>query len=220
MSRTVVPLMAFVAALPLVLIIQSVRREPLVDTEVVTATPEVSKQASPAENQEPVALAAAQSEANSVTAALVGSPATPPNGDAGPAFDIARIEPTGEAVIAGRAAPGATVELLRNGELHDQAVADQSEEFTMVPRRLSPGTYDLTLRVLFSRESMAVSEWVHFFGTALAIEEIKNAGAILGREIEVVAFAGRSFEITLCRSSPRIASLGEFGGFCFARMGA
>jgi hypothetical protein len=75
--------------------------------------------------------------------------------------------------------------------------------------------------VLFSRSGlMAVSESEHFFGTALAIEEINNAGAILGREIEVVAYAGRPFEIWLCRCGPRTASLGEFGGFCFARMGA
>jgi hypothetical protein len=55
-------------------------------------------------------------------------------------------EPTGEAVIAGRATPGATVELLGNGELHDRAVADQSGQFVMVPPRLPSGTYDLTLR--------------------------------------------------------------------------
>ena len=63
-----------------------------------------------------------------------------------PTFDVARIEPTGEAVIAGRAAPGATVELLRNGEAHDRAVADKSGQFVMVPPRLPSGTYDLTLR--------------------------------------------------------------------------
>src|SRR6266849_10625965 len=64
---------------------------------------------------------------------------------------------------------------------------------------------------------MAVSESEHFFGTALAIEEINNAGAILGREIELFAYAGRPFEIRLCGCSPRTASLGAFGGFCFAR---
>jgi len=63
-----------------------------------------------------------------------------------PTFDVARIEPTGEAVIAGRAAPGATVELLRNGEVHDHAVADQSGQFVIVPPPLPSGTYDLTLR--------------------------------------------------------------------------
>src|SRR5258705_415467 len=56
------------------------------------------------------------------------------------------MEWTGEALIAGRATPGATVELLRNGELHDRAVADQSGQFVMVPPRLPSGTYDLTLR--------------------------------------------------------------------------
>src|SRR5258708_28556152 len=59
---------------------------------------------------------------------------------------MAGMEPRGEAVIAGGATPGVTVELLRNGELHDRAVADQSGQFVMVPPRLPSGTYDLTLR--------------------------------------------------------------------------
>ena len=43
--------------------------------------------------------------------------------------------------------------------------------------------------VLFSRTgAMAVSESEHFFGTALAIQEINQAGGILGREIEVIAY--------------------------------
>ena len=158
------PLMAFVAAccVALVLIIQSVRREPPVSTEAVSAAP--SKQAPGVQVHEPSALAAAQSEANAVAAALAGSPAKPDSGNGVPTFDIARIEPTGEAVIAGRAVPGATVELLRNGELHDQAVADQSGQFAMVPPRLPPGTYDLTLRskrpdgkLATSRQSVAVA---------------------------------------------------------------
>jgi ABC-type branched-subunit amino acid transport system substrate-binding protein len=43
--------------------------------------------------------------------------------------------------------------------------------------------------VLFSRSGlMAITETEHFFGTALAIQEINQAGGILGREIEVVAY--------------------------------
>jgi branched-chain amino acid transport system substrate-binding protein len=43
--------------------------------------------------------------------------------------------------------------------------------------------------VLFSRTGlMAITESEHFFGTALAIEEINNAGGILGRGVEVVAY--------------------------------
>jgi nucleoid-associated protein YgaU len=144
----VVPFIAFVAAcgVALVFAIQHVRREPPVDTKTAATAPAVSKPASGARDQVPAALAAAQAEANAMAAALAGSPPPPDSGDGVPAFDIARIEPTGEAVIAGRATPGATVELLRNGELHDRAVADQSGQFAMVPPRLPPGTYDLTLR--------------------------------------------------------------------------
>jgi nucleoid-associated protein YgaU len=144
MSRMV--LLAFVAAsgIPLVLAVQHFRGEP--PNKAATAALVVSKPSSGARDQGPAALAAAQAKADAVAAALAGSP-VPPDGDDGvPAFDIARIEPTGEAVIAGRATPGATVELLRNGEPHDRAVADQSGQFVMVPPRLPSGTYDLTLR--------------------------------------------------------------------------
>ena len=144
----VVPSMALVAAggMALVLAIQYVRREPPVDIKAATAAPAASKPASDARDQGLAALAAAQAKASAVAAALAGPPVPPDSGDGVPAFDIARIEPTGEAVIAGRATPGATVELLRNGELHDRTVADASGQFVMVSPRLPSGTYDLTLR--------------------------------------------------------------------------
>jgi nucleoid-associated protein YgaU len=66
--------------------------------------------------------------------------------DDGPAFDIARVEPSGDAVIAGRASPGATVELLRNGAVHDRVVAGASGQFAMLPPRLPSGDSELTLR--------------------------------------------------------------------------
>jgi branched-chain amino acid transport system substrate-binding protein len=50
-------------------------------------------------------------------------------------------------------------------------------------------THAWRVGVLFSRSGlMAVTESEHFFGTALAIEEINRSGGILGREIEVVAY--------------------------------
>ena len=148
MSRIVVPSIALVAAVGVALVfaIQYARRAPAVDTSAATAAPPISQPEPGAREQRPAALAAAQSEANAVVATLGGSPPPPDSGDAVPAFDVARIEPTGEAVIAGRAAPGATVELLRNGELHDRVVADQAGQFVIVPPRLPSGTYDLTLR--------------------------------------------------------------------------
>jgi LysM repeat protein len=142
-SRIVLPLVAVVAAGGAVFAIQYVRREPPADTMAATTAPATSK---PAPDTRVAALAKAKSEASAVVDALIGSPASPENSDGVPTFDVARIEPTGEAVIAGRATPGATVELLRDGEVHDRAVADKSGQFVMVPPRLPSGTFDLTLR--------------------------------------------------------------------------
>src|SRR5260221_178632 len=162
MSRMVVPLMAFVATcgVALVFTVQHVRRELPVDTRAATAAPAVSQPVPGTRDQGP----AAQAEANAVADALAKSPASPDSRDGIPSFDVARIEPPGYACIAGRAARGATVELLRNGEEHDRAVADQSGEFVMVPPRLPSGTYDLTLRArqpdgkqVTSKQSVAVA---------------------------------------------------------------
>ena len=172
MSRMVVPSMAFVAACGMALFfaIQHVRREPPVDIKAATDVPAVPKPASGSQDQGPAALAAAQAKANAEVAALAGSPLPPDSDDGLPGFDIARIEPTGEAVIAGRATPGATVELLRNGELHDSAVADQSGQFVMVPPRLPSGTYDLTLRAKQPDGKQATSKQ----SVAVALEPIPN----------------------------------------------
>ena len=145
-SRMVLLAFAAGCGIALVFAIQHFRRELPVDPKAATAAPAVPKRASGAQEQGPDALASAQANATAVAAALAGSPAPPHSDDGVPTFDIARIEPTGEVVIAGRATPGATVELLRDGELHDRAVADQSGQFVMVPPRFPSGTYDLTLR--------------------------------------------------------------------------
>jgi len=95
--------------------------------------------------QQAAPLASAQQQAKDLATAL--TPVPPATGDgAVPEFDIVHIEPTGEAVVAGRAAPGTVIELLRNGEAHDRVMVDQSGQFAMVPRPLPKGTYELTLR--------------------------------------------------------------------------
>ena len=49
-----------------------------------------------------------------------------------PAFDVVTVEPTGEAVIAGRAAPNAKVELRDAGKTVAEATADASGQFVMI----------------------------------------------------------------------------------------
>jgi nucleoid-associated protein YgaU len=147
-SRVALPLLALVVTggIALALGIQYVRREPQANIEAPIATRAVPDPSTGARDQGSAALAAAQAGLDAAAAALAGPTPLSESKDGEPAFDVARVEPTGEAVIAGRAAPGATVELLRDGELHDRAVADQSGQFAMVPPRLPPGTYGLTLR--------------------------------------------------------------------------
>jgi nucleoid-associated protein YgaU len=84
-----------------------------------------------------------------VTALPDLAPAKPPAAvaDAGPRFDVARVDDRGEAaVIAGRAVPGSKVELLRDGKPLDTVTADASGQFVMTPPQLPAGSYELTLR--------------------------------------------------------------------------
>jgi nucleoid-associated protein YgaU len=142
----IAPLLGVIAVGGVAFAIQYVHRDPPADTTAAMTAPANSKPASDARGQSAASLATAKSEANAVVDALIGSPPPPDNNDGVPTFDVATIEPTGEAVVAGRAAPGATVELLRDGEVHDRVVVDKSGQFVMVPPKLPPGTYDLTLR--------------------------------------------------------------------------
>ena len=140
------------------------RREPPVSTSEATAALVASSAASDVQEQPSPKVAAAQAEANVPAAERAVSPGAGVTDQALPVFDIARVERTGEAVIAGRAAPGAIVELLVNGKHHHQEVADQSGQFVMIPSPLPRGDYELTLRArlpdgrqLTSRQNVVVA---------------------------------------------------------------
>jgi nucleoid-associated protein YgaU len=112
--------------------------------EAVTATTSPSQPAPRIRNEGSAALAAGETKAAAPIAELAGQPSVLATDQSVPSFDVARIEGT-DAVIAGRAAPGATVDLLRGGERLDEAVADASGQFVMVPSHLPAGSYELTL---------------------------------------------------------------------------
>jgi LysM domain len=114
--------------------------------------------------QAPAALAATGADPATIATQLAGPPEAAAKDASSPSFDIARIEAGGDAVIGGRAAPGATVDLLRGDERLDRAVADASGQFVMVPSRLPAGSYELTLSarlpggtVTSSRHGVAVT---------------------------------------------------------------
>ncbi len=63
-----------------------------------------------------------------------------------PSFDVVRINPKGDTVMAGRAAPGSKVTIKDHGKVVGEATADSRGEWVFVPEEpLPPGTSDLTL---------------------------------------------------------------------------
>jgi len=189
-GRIVVPYLALVAACGAALAfgITHVRREPPVETGPATAASTISQSASVARDEGAAALITAQAEANAGAITLALSPRSPEADESVPVFDIARIERTGDAVIAGRAAPGAIVELLRGGEPYDRAVADDSGQFVMVPPRLPRGDYDLTLRSRQPGGKQAISKQ----SVVVALGDVEpSLGADRSRAEETVA-ANRS----------------------------
>ncbi|MBL8807651.1 MAG: LysM peptidoglycan-binding domain-containing protein [Rhodospirillales bacterium] len=64
-----------------------------------------------------------------------------------PSFDVVRVSPSGDAVIAGRAAPNAEVLILDGDKEVGKVVADGRGEWVFVTvEPLSPGAHDLRLR--------------------------------------------------------------------------
>src|ERR1700722_8808743 len=62
-----------------------------------------------------------------------------------PAFDVVNVDPSGEAVIAGRAGPNEKVELRDAGKTVAEATADAAGQFVIIPPTLTPGDHNLTL---------------------------------------------------------------------------
>ena len=71
----------------------------------------------------------------------MGSAASAPK----PAFDVVNVAPTGDTVVAGRAAPNAKVELRDAGKPVAETTANAEGQFVMIPPALAPGRHTLTL---------------------------------------------------------------------------
>ncbi len=84
-------------------------------------------------------------------AATAAAPAaeTPPSGGqpAAPSFDVVRVEPTGEAVIAGLAPPNSTVEVMDGSTAVAKGAANDRGEWALtLDKPLAPGSHDLSIR--------------------------------------------------------------------------
>ena len=104
--------------------------------------------------------AAARDDARELSSA---SGSSPREGIAAPSFDVVRVEPSGDALLAGRSRPNSTVALLDRGSVVAEIKADAGGTFVMIPPSLKPGDYALSLRdgqgadARESRQSVVVS---------------------------------------------------------------
>jgi nucleoid-associated protein YgaU len=79
------------------------------------------------------------------------APSAPVSGDeastaSGPKFDIVRVEPNGETVIAGRAAPNSLVRLLDGDKVVAEVKTDANGQFALIPPVLGGGDHLLSLK--------------------------------------------------------------------------
>lgn len=89
-----------------------------------------------------------------------GSPVLPA-GSRLPRFDVVRVNPEGEAVMAGRADPASQVTILDKGAPLGQLKADAKGEWVHVPDQpLAPGTHELTLEMRVEGKPPVPSERV------------------------------------------------------------
>ncbi|MEM6743714.1 MAG: hypothetical protein AAF676_08260 [Pseudomonadota bacterium] len=85
---------------------------------------EVEEAAAPAEVLAPEAAPEAEGSERVAASASPEAASEPP-----PRFDLVRVEPDGATLVAGRAAPGATVTILLDGDAVGQALTDAQGQF-------------------------------------------------------------------------------------------
>ncbi|MEM0943441.1 MAG: LysM peptidoglycan-binding domain-containing protein [Pseudomonadota bacterium] len=101
-----------------------------------------------------------------------------------PTFDVVRIDPKGQALVAGQAAPGAEVEILLDGEVIARETADGTGAFVSIFRLTSAGG---AARQLLLRSGRAESGETVIDTTALAEAEPDAPRLALGAEPDVPA---------------------------------
>ena len=121
-------------------------------TEPAPTQPTTQTQTANAQSTQPAATSApstsaAQPTTNTQAASAATAQTPPPAPEAKPSFDVVRVNPNGDAVIAGRAAPGAKITLLDNGQPVGSATADDRGEWVLLPdSAVDPGQHKFSLQ--------------------------------------------------------------------------
>jgi len=111
-----------------------------------------------------------------------------------PAFDILRVEPDGSTVIAGHAAPGATVAVMNGDQVVTKAVTGEQGDFVAVlDEPLPPGDYELKLRAETDG------------GAAVESEEVATVSVPKDDKGELLAMVTKPGEASRIITTPRPA---------------
>lgn len=120
----------------------------LIDTGEDTSAPQ--SEPAPVASGEPPKTSQDTASKTAVRPSPAAEPATPepPKPDL-PKFDVVRVEPNGDAVIAGRAEPGFPVDVMDGENVMGRVQADGRGEWVFIPDApLAPGTHELSLTML------------------------------------------------------------------------
>ena len=91
----------------------------------------------------------------------VAPPADPHAAAVLPSFDIVRVEPNGETVVAGRATPGSLVRLFVGDTVLAETAADTNGEWVIVLREpLAPGSHEFSLESQLGSGEALLSETI------------------------------------------------------------
>ena len=115
----------------------------------------------------------------------------PGSGLVPPSFDVVRVEPNGDAVMAGRAPPFSAITIIDNGQTYGQTESNRRGEWTFVSEfPLAPGSHEISLWAE-TREGIRIeSEDV----VVIAVPEPQIAGAGGPAQTPVTVLIPRSGE--------------------------
>ncbi|WP_234686057.1 LysM peptidoglycan-binding domain-containing protein [Bradyrhizobium monzae] len=168
----------------------------------------VAQPTSPAPADAPKAGALAETQEQvAALAEIAPTKPQPAVADTGPRFDVARVDDHGEAaVIAGQAAPGSKVELMRDGQPLDSVVADASGQFVMTPPKLPAGSYELTLRAKAPDGTVTQSSRTMPVTVAEAAPPPARVTPVAKQEARSTEKPGDKSDVVASLPAPRLAS--------------
>ncbi len=125
------------------------------------AEPSAAPVAEPQITQTPAPQVAAKPKATQAEAPRTEPPGAPAAvvKPVPPSFDVVRVERSGEAVIAGRAAPGSVVTVMAGARALGQVTADRNGQWALVlSTLLAPGSHELSLESRSAEGAVLLSD--------------------------------------------------------------